>query len=133
MSKPTPDSQELRRFGLTTSVLIAILFGLLFPWLFHRPYHGWPWIVALILSGWALLLPASLGPVYRVWMAIGHGLGWINSRIILGIMFYVLILPIGFIMRLLGKDPMQRRFDQQAKSYRVPSKTPPKDHVERPF
>jgi hypothetical protein len=133
MPKPTPDSRELRRFGLTTSALIAILFGLVLPWLFHRPYPSWPWIVAVILSGWALLLPASLGPVYRLWMAIGHGLGWINSRIILGIMFYVLILPIGFILRLLGKDPMQRRFDQQAKSYRVPSKTPPKDHVERPF
>ena len=133
MSNSTPDSRELRRFGLTTGALIAALFGLLLPWLFHRPFHSWPWTVAIILSGWALLLPAGLGPVYRVWMAIGHGLGWINSRIILGIMFYVLILPIGFIMRLLGKDPMQRRFDQQAKSYRVPSKTPPKDHVERPF
>ena len=133
MPTSTPDSQELRRFGLTTGALIAVLFGLLLPWLFHRPFHGWPWMVAFILSGWALLLPASLGPVYRVWMAIGHGLGWINSRIILGIMFYVLILPIGFIMRLLGKDPMQRRFDKQAASYRVPSKNLPKNHLERPF
>lgn len=129
----TPNSQELRRFGLTTGALIAVLFGLLLPWLFHRPLHSWPWIVALILSGWALFLPASLGPVYRVWMTIGHGLGWINSRIILGIMFYVLILPMGFILRLLSKDPMQRRFDKQAVSYRVPSKNLPKNHVERPF
>jgi hypothetical protein len=133
MSTATPNPQELRHFGLTTGALLAGLFGLLFPWLFHYAVPWWPWLVATLLGGWALLLPASLGPVYRVWMAIGHGLGWINSRIILGLMFYVLILPMGFVMRLLGKDPMQRRFDKQATSYRVPSRNPPKDHLERPF
>ncbi|MCI0557030.1 MAG: SxtJ family membrane protein, partial [Nitrososphaera sp.] len=65
--------------------------------------------------------------------AIGHVLGWINSRIILGFIFYVMILPIGLIMRLFGRDPMRRRFENRASSYRVQSKNQPNDHLERPF
>lgn len=127
----TPD--PYRRFGLITGTIVATLFGLLFPWLFGRAFPLWPWIVMGILWVWALVMPKSLRPVYRVWMTIGHALGWVNSRIILGLMFYVMILPIGLIMRLLGRDPMFRRFDKKALTYRISSKNQLKDHVERPF
>ena len=128
-----PNTQELRRFGLTTGAIVAVLFGLLLPGLFKHPLPLWPWLVALILGGWALALPNSLSPVYQAWMAVGHVLGWINSRIILSIMFYVLILPVGLILRLFGKDPMHRKFDKNASTYRIPSKNQPKNHLERPF
>lgn len=75
----------------------------------------------------------GLLPVYRRWMAIGHVLGWINTRIILGIMFYLLFLPVGLAMRLLGKDPMARSIDESIATYRVTHARPKKDHVERPY
>ena len=106
-----PTKKVLKEFGLITGAILVILFGLFFPWLFEHKYPLWPWFVAGILWLWALVLPATLIQVYRAWMAIGHGLGWINSRIILGIMFYLIILPIGLTMRLFGKDPMARKFD----------------------
>jgi hypothetical protein len=66
-------------------------------------------------------------------MRFAHLLGWINSRIILTIIFYFLILPIGIIMRLLGNDPMRRELDEKTSTYRVPSETPPKEQMEKPF
>ena len=93
----------------------------------------WPWVVGGILTIWAVILPKTLRPVYRVWMAVGHVLGWINSRIILGIVFYIVILPAGGIMRVFRKDPMARGFDAQASTYRVSSSNQSKNHLERPF
>lgn len=128
-----PDKRELRRFGVTIACIASVLFGGLLPWLFGQSFPLWPWVVAGILLGWALILPKSLYPLYRAWMAIGNVLGWINSRIILGLIFYLMILPIGLITRLFGRDPMHRRFDKNASSYRVQSTNQPKENVERPF
>ncbi len=128
-----PDKRELRRFGFLVGAIVAILFGGLFPWLFEHSVPLWPWVVSGILLGWALILPKSLFPLYRAWMAIGKVLGWINSRIILGLIFYLMILPIGLVMRLFGRDPMRRRLDKGALSYRVQSTNQPKENVERPF
>jgi hypothetical protein len=128
-----PGKEELREFGLVTGAILAVLFGLLLPWLFGHVWPLWPWIAAGVLWGWALLLPASLLPVYRGWMAIGHVLGWLNTRIILGIIFYLMFLPVGLLMRLLSKDPMARSIDKSIATYRVTHARPKKDHVERPY
>ncbi len=128
-----PNKKQLREFGLITGAIVAVLFGFLLPWLFHHELPRWPWIVAGVLWVWALLLPTTLLHVYRGWLAIGHVLGWINTRIILGIMFYVLFLPVGLVMKLLGKDPMVRKLDKSQSTYRVTHAHPKKNHVERPY
>jgi hypothetical protein len=125
---PEPDRRGLRQFGLTTGAIVAALFGLGFPWLFDRPSPYWPWILAAVLAASALIRPSALGG----WMRIGHALGWLNTRIILGLLFYVMILPAGLIMRVFARDPMARRFTD-AESYRVPSQETAKDRFERPF
>ena len=66
-------------------------------------------------------------------MRFGHIAGWINTRIILGIMFYLLFFPVGVLMRLVAKDPMARKLDDGAQSYRIRSEAPEKDHIERPY
>ena len=114
------NNQEFRNFGLVSSAFVAVLFGLLLPWLFAYSVPLWPWIVSAILSSSALLLPSLLAPVYKGWMSAGHALGWINTRIILGIIFYILLLPIGLLMRLFGKDPMTRKLNREEEiSYRI--------------
>jgi hypothetical protein len=128
-----PDKKELRNFGLVTGGLIPIIFGLLLPWLFERNFPGWPWMVGAVLLIWAAILPKTLKPVYLVWMTLGNALGWINTRIILSIMFYLIILPVGLVMRLTGKDPMAQSITREQRSYRVISAVPDKKHVERPF
>jgi hypothetical protein len=125
--------QELRKFGITTGAIVAGLFGLVLPWLFNHVWPAWPWGVAAILWIWALALPATLEPVYHAWIKFGHVLGWINTRIILGVMFYTVFFLVGLFMKLLGNDPMSRKIDKSATSYRVPSRPHSKNHVERPF
>lgn len=127
------NTKELRAFGLTLGGMAALVFGLALPWLFGRPYPVWPWILSGALLSAALVLPGALRPVFRVWMTIGHWLGWINTRIILGILFYTVFLLAGVIMKLMGKDPMARKFDSTAVSYRVHSPQRSRTHVERPF
>jgi len=82
---------------------------------------------------WGLLAPTTLKPVYVGWMKFGNVMNWINTRIILGILFYGLFLPIGVVMRLFGKDPMQRKLDRGLSSYRVTSENDDKSNVERPY
>ena len=60
-------------------------------------------------------------------------LGWINTRIILSLVFFAVFLPYGVVLRLLGKDPMARRLDENIDSYRVHSNAASRDKMERPF
>jgi hypothetical protein len=126
-------SAEMRKFGFLMGAIIVILFGLLLPWLFDHDYPLWPWIPAGLLWLAAAALPASLVPVHSTWLRIGHALGWINTRIILGLMFYTVFFLVGLFMKLLGNDPMSRKFDKTLDSYRVPSEERARDHLEKPF
>jgi hypothetical protein len=131
---PHLDSKGLRKFGITTGAIIVVLFAIFFPWVFDATAMPvWPWILAGLLWLPAVFLPGTLQPVYSAWMKIGHAIGWVNTRIILGFLFYVLVLPMGLVMRLFGKDPMARKYDKSASSYRIKSVSEPKDRLEKPF
>ncbi len=127
------DAAGYRKFGLITGAIVVGLFGLLIPWIFSFNFPTWPWILAGILAAWALLAPASLQPVYVGWMKFGHVMNWINTHLILGLLFYGMFLPFGLVMRLFGKDPMQRSLDKSITSYRVKSHHDARENVERPF
>jgi len=127
------DNAGYRKFGLTTGGILIGLFGLLIPWIFDLNFARWPWIVGGGLAAAGLLLPMTLQPIYTVWMKFGNLMNWINTRLILGILFYLIFLPIGLLLRLLGKDPMFRKLEHSAPSYRVTSPPESKDNVERPY
>jgi Kef-type K+ transport system membrane component KefB len=130
---PELDAKGLRHFGLLTGGIVAGLFGLVLPWLFSFAYPIWPWVAGGTLAVWATVAPRSLRPVYRVWMRFGLLLNRITTPIILGTVYYVIITPTGAIMRLLRRDAMGKRYDHTTNSYRIPSKKPPKQNLEKPF
>lgn len=129
---PVLDRNGLRKFGLTTGAIVAILFGILFPYFLNLAWPLWPWIVFAVLGIWAVTAPSSLEPVYRGWMRFGMLLGKITTPIILTLLFLITILPGAIVMRLFGKDPMRRGFDDSA-SYRVVTKQPSVDNLEKPY
>jgi len=93
----------------------------------------WASLIGVAFGAMGVLFPTGLEPFHRVWMKIGEKLGWINSRIILGILFFGIFTPMAFIMGLLGKRPLQLGYDPKANSYRVPKKARAANHVLKPF
>ncbi len=130
---PQLDARGLRGFAFKMAAVIAVLFGLILPYLFDFAWPVWPWVLAAVLVLWGAVAPATLGPLYRGWMRVGMAVGAINSKIILGLVFYVIIVPAGYIMRMVKKDPMARTLRTDSSSYRVKSSTTLRDHLEKPY
>ena len=129
----TPSVRELRNFGFMMGGFIAVIFGLLIPWIWGLNFLRWPWITGAVFIAWGLLLPATLLLVFRVWMKIGGVLGWVNTRLLLGLVFYLMFFPLGLVMRLFGWDAMHRKLSAEADSYRIVSKTAVRANMEKPF
>ncbi|MDT8447862.1 MAG: SxtJ family membrane protein [bacterium] len=125
------NNAELRKFGLSTGSIIGGLFGLLLPWVLDKPWPVWPWYIVAPLVGVGLVLPQALRPVYKGWMTFGHWAGWVNSKIILGIIYYGLMVPLGLSMKLLGRDHLHLK--PNTKSHWTQSKLKDKTHFERPY
>lgn len=129
-----PSLRELRQFGLIMAGMIVLMAGLVLPWLWgSEQWWVWPFPTAGLFALAALTLPAALAPIHRAWMGFALVMGWINSRIILGLSFYLIIFPVGLLMRILGKDPLMRRFDANASSYRVIRQPRSAEHLRKPF
>lgn len=123
---------ELRNFGLVLGGLFAAFFGLL-PLIRHHTLHTWPWCLACVLWILALARPSMLSYLHVAWTRLGWALGWINTRIVLTIIYTVLVVPIGTVMRLWGRDRMGQRFDREIASYRVSSRKRSAQDLEHPF
>ena len=93
------------------------------------------WAVALGvgLVGPALAMPRVLAPAHHLWMGLAEVLAWINTRLLLGVVFFGIVTPMGVVMRLLGKDPMRRKSDPSAVTYRVGRCPRPATHMMRQF
>ncbi len=130
---PELDARDLRKFGLVTGGIIAGLFGFLFPWLLDTSWVYWPWTVAGILVLWGLAAPKTLGPIYRLWMQAGLLLSRVTTPVVLAMVFYLVIVPVAVVMRAARHDPMARRFEKRVDTYRVWSRKPAKENMERPF
>ena len=127
-----PSTKELRSFGLLVGGVFSVI-GL-WPMLLHgEPFRLWAVIVGGLLMMFGGLLPRVLAPVHQGWMWIGHVLGWINTRILLGVVFYGLVTPIGIVFRLMGKDTMRQAFSETSPTYRVMRQPRPRSHMKYQF
>jgi saxitoxin biosynthesis operon SxtJ-like protein len=132
LAPDTTTAKQLRSFGLLVGAIFAAI-GLL-PVLLHgRDLRTWAVVLSALLMIPALVYPKSLGLIYRAWMAVGHVLGWVNTRVILSVIFFVLVTPFGLVRRLLIGDSMGRSFDPSLDTYRVKSKPRPGSHMKQQF
>ena len=129
---PALDRKGLRDFGIVTGGIVAVLFGLFFPWLLERALPLWPWVVFGVLGAWALVVPLSLRPLYRGWMRLGILLSKITTPIVMGLVFYLVITPYALILKLTGKDAMRREFDDHD-TYRVTRENVRENSLEHPY
>jgi len=134
MDKPIADKSQLRKFGFILSFGMIGIFGVLIPFLKDHLMPSWPYAIGIVILIPTLIQPLWLKAIYTPWMKLGAILGWFNTRVLLGILFFFLITPMGIIMRLWKKDPMQRSFDKNKQSYRILSHPERNSqHMEKPY
>lgn len=115
---PQPKPLDNRVFGLIfCGIFLVIAF---FPLLFGAGYRQWALIVAAAWAIPAVLYPAVLAPLNRLWAQFGQLMHKVINPILMGLVFFLTVLPTAIVLRILGKDPMQRKFDSKADSYWIP-------------
>lgn len=128
------DGPELRQFGLALAAVFVVVFWGLLPWLFTHSRPAWPLYAGAVLLAGSLWWPRGLYPVYRGWMAVAQVLGTITNAIVLGGVFFLIMVPLGFALRRLGKLQYREGFDARATTYRVGERRRPgADDLRNPF
>jgi len=134
MQKMRNESKDLRHFGEVLA-FILIIFGAI-QFLKHRILLS-EWLAAsgLIIICASLIKPLVLKPVYAVFLKVTHAIGWFNTRVILVVIYFVVITPIAVVIRIFGKDPLDRKIIKQAHTYWVkrPADRTDKVKLERQF
>jgi hypothetical protein len=114
------DRAALRNFGVTMAAALALI-GIAMRFIGHHPVRAaWTWAIAAVFLLFGLIAPRALKHIHRVWMGFAFVLGWFVSRIILCVIFFGIITPMGVVMRLSGKDLLHERIDRGAATYWIP-------------
>ena len=129
-----PDRKQLRTFGLVMLVCFAVI-GLLLAWRFHSVTVLYVCLgIGCVFVIGGFLVPPLGRALYLFWMGIGFVVGSIVMPILIGIIYYLVLTPIGLVLRWRGRDSMRRRRATPGESYWVefPHRTEPKSY-ERQF
>ena len=102
-------NRRLREFGLLIGFGFPLLIGWLIPSLTGHGFREWTLWVGFIGLIIGLTSPRLLYYPYKFWMKLGLTLGWVNSKIILGLVYMIVLLPLAFVMRLIGYDPLRTK------------------------
>lgn len=124
---------DLKKFGLTVGGILLLIGLFLF---YKQRSSAVYWMVAgSILIVLAFSAPMVLKPLNKIWMTFGIILGWIMSRVVLIILFYLVLTPTGLIAKLVGKDFLDRKIDRTKNSYwqKKEKKNPDPRNYERQF
>ena len=116
--KETISKKQLREFGLLIGFGFPFLIGWLIPFVTGHQFRIWTLLVAVPGFIFGITAPKLLYYPFKLWMKLGHYLGWLNSHIILGMVFIIVLQPIALFMRLFKYDPLRRRMRQGEITYR---------------
>lgn len=115
-----PTARELRAFGVGLLAFVCVAGGVAYWRTGHAQAPAYVWGVGAVLVSAYFLVPRLRRPIYLAWTYAMFPIGWLVSHLVLAAVFYLVVTPIGVVMRLLGRDPLQRRFDPSANTYWVP-------------
>lgn len=95
-----------RTFGVSVGTVVLALAAWL-AWRGSAPLAGWLAAIGLVLIISGVMAPAVLRIPNRVWWRMATVLGWINTRVLLGAFFFLILTPTGLVMRLFGRSPLR--------------------------
>ena len=120
---------EGRRFAFTLAVAFGVLAAVAW-WRSHETPATVLGAVAAVFGAAGLLVPARLGPVQRGWMGFAHGISRVTTPIFMGVVYFLVITPIGFARRLIGGNPLRTH---QGGSSWVDRREQPRGDLSRQF
>lgn len=112
---------DLRKFGISVGIVLSLLGGL-FLWR-EKSYYFYFFILSATLIFPGLAAPTILKPIHKAWMTLAVLLGWLMTRLILIVLFYLIVTPISCLAKLFGEQFLDLKFNKDANSYWIPRKT----------
>lgn len=119
-ARPRPSQSELRWFGLLLAVVFGILGGVVWWQAGAQRVSVALWSLGVLLGATYYLVPPLRWPLYTVWMSLVMPIGLFISTLVLGLIYFGVITPLGRFMALFGRDKLDRRPDPDRTSYWVP-------------
>lgn len=123
-----PDVKQLRQFGLIALGAFAVIGGVIL-WrggLFGldlgsaaRPMAYVLWALGVVSAGFSLVLPKANRPLFVVLALVAYPIGLVVSHVVLALLFFGILTPVALVFRLIGRDPLERRFEPERESYWV--------------
>jgi hypothetical protein len=118
-----PTKKELRIFGLASLVFLAIIGWIVWRKTGSAAAAGGVASVGALVAILGFTVPRAIRPVFIALMVINYPIGWVVTHIVMAVIFYLVVTPLAVIMKLSGRDPMERRFEPTAKTYWKPRPT----------
>ena len=108
------DRKVLRSFGLLMACVLLLVGG----WLWWKSAATWPWaaVSAALLAAVGLAIPSFLKPIYKGWMILALIMGWVMTRVVLTLVYYLVLTPIGFLGRAFGEQFLQLKLKRSGET-----------------
>jgi hypothetical protein len=121
-SYSSPEQSSPKSFGIVFSIVFLIV--ALYPLINSEGLHIWALVASIIFFFLAFIAPNVLVLPNKLWFKFGLLLGSIIAPIVMALVYFSTVLPIGIIMRLLGKDLLKQKLNKNAKSYWIERREP---------
>lgn len=100
---------KLRGFGFFTSILFPLLIGLILTMTGVKSYKFWTLGIGVALLLLTILRPFAFTQIYKLLIFLGDFLGWLSSKLIFGLLFFIVFIPISLIMKIFKYDPLRKK------------------------
>ena len=107
--KQTFEKKQLREFSYVLGLGFPLIIGFLIPYVSGHIFKTWTLIFGIIILAIGIIYPKLLNYPYKAWMFLGRILGWLNSKLILGLVFLLILQPIALIMKFFAYDPLKMK------------------------
>jgi len=115
LKKIESSPKKLREFAFLVGGVFCLL-GILLWWR-GRGSYAYFFLPGIILAVTGAVAPSTLKPFQKAWMSLAILMGWVMTRVLLSVLFYLTLTPIGWVLRLAGKDLLDQRLEPEKKSY----------------
>ena len=113
--KVSKTTSDYRKFGITIGIILSIVAGIL--WYYQIESYRNIFYIGLVFFLLGILFPILLKPLYYFWMFFATILGWVMTRVVLFLFFYLMITPVSFLGKLFGQKFLGQDINHNTESY----------------